>query len=555
VGIKDKLQSSAVIVAINSLSVIAFVFLALTSYHPVGYALATLSLIGLAWRIATASADATLFAQLILAAGLLTAYRHDTAALNHDVALVIAGTLIGLVIINQPTLAMIINRPAVLAANLPGYRADHGLLIAPQALYAANPVWVAALGIFAVANLNPWPLAALIAAGAAVAGIVAMQAIRIRLRGSQDEKRMRAALIKHDPAFLLHFSAPDFTEYHVEMWRPYLERIGKPWIIVVREKQSFGTLAAASAPSGVPVIYCPIISDLDAAVTPNMKAAFYVNNGMKNTHLVRFSQLKHIQLLHGDSDKASSFNPVTAMFDRIFVAGQAGIDRYEANGVLIPAQKFDIVGRPQVEEIKVSHTEIRDVAAPVVLYATTWVGVYDDANYSSLKIGEKIVAKLLERKVTVVLRPHPYTERNLSSVRHAGRLAHMLEEDRSRSGRPHVFGPTATTQMSLFDCANAVDAMISDVSGVASDFLYSEKPFALTNMLGESAEEFERSFPLSRAAYVIDSDASNLDEVLDQLLGTDPLATKRREVKTYYLGDFSEDNYADGFVQAARAYM
>ena len=52
--------------------------------------------------------------------------------------------------------------------------------------------------------------------------------------------------------------------------------------------------------------------------------------------MVRFNQLTHIQLLHGDSDKASSFNPVTAMFDRIFVAGQAAIDRYAANGVLIP---------------------------------------------------------------------------------------------------------------------------------------------------------------------------------------------------------------------------
>ena len=59
--------------------------------------------------------------------------------------------------------------------------------------------------------------------------------------------------------------------------------------------------------------------------------------------------------------------------------------------------------------------------------------------------------------------------------------------------------------MSLFDCINRADAMISDVSGVASDFLYSAKPFALTNMAApRRRDEFETSFPLAKAAYVLD---------------------------------------------------
>src|SRR5690625_5823159 len=62
--------------------------------------------------------------------------------------------------------------------------------------------------------------------------------------------------------------------------------------------------------------------------------------------------MTHVQLLHGDSDKASSFNPVTAFYDNVFVAGQAGIDRYENNGVDIPKHKFTIVGRPQVESVE-----------------------------------------------------------------------------------------------------------------------------------------------------------------------------------------------------------
>jgi hypothetical protein len=73
-------------------------------------------------------------------------------------------------------------------------------------------------------------------------------------------------------------------------------------------------------------------------------------------------------------------------------------------------------------------------------------------------------------------------------------------------------------------------------------------------MGGRTAEDFEASFPLAQAAYVIDRAGSNLDAVLDDLLRNDPLAGTRQRVRTYYLGDFPPDSYADGFVEAARRY-
>ena len=73
-------------------------------------------------------------------------------------------------------------------------------------------------------------------------------------------------------------------------------------------------------------------------------------------------------------------------------------------------------------------------------------------------------------------------------------------------------------------------------------------------MAGRAAGEFETSFPLAKAAYVIDRDASNIDPVLDDLLRDDPLVGTRQRVRTYYLGDFPPDSYADGFVEAARRY-
>jgi hypothetical protein len=532
-------------------SLVAAVGLVFTPFRAFGLALTAVAIAVIGWRAITASFGSTISAQLLLTFGAISTFSMARDG-RPPTSLAVAASALILLIVIQPTMQGIVNKPTLRVANLPAYRAARAVAIDPRLLYGINVAAIALLAAFGVAGLSAWPIAALLVLNLVAAAWVTVTARAARKHNERTVAAFHSAMELHDPRFALYFSAPANTEYHVHMWLPYLCRIGQPFVIITREAKAFVKL---SATTDVPVVFCPSVAYVDQAVTASMRACFYVNNGARNSHMVRFNQMTHIQLLHGDSDKASSFNPVTAMFDRIFVAGQAGIDRYEANGVHIPLRKFDIVGRPQVEEIAVSHDHIRDIADPVVLYATTWVGLYSDANYCSLSIGDRIVEKLLERKATVILRPHPYTSRDSVSARHLAKLHAILAEDRAKTGRPHVFGVAATTDMSVFDCVNRADAMISDVSSVASDFLYSGKPFALTNMLSETTAELEKAFPLSRAAYSVDADGGNLDAVLDDLLDADPIEPIRREVKTYYLGDFEEACYSDAFVEVARSYV
>ena len=197
------------------------------------------------------------------------------------------------------------------------------------------------------------------------------------------------ALRRHQPEFLLYFSAPPGSEYQVTMWLPYLERIGRPFMVVLREPEFLAPIAAAT---DAPVVYCPTLRAMDEALVPSLRAAFYVNHGAKNSHCIRFTQLTHVQLHHGDSDKAPSANPVSGIFDRIFVAGQAAIDRYARAGVQIPADKFVVVGRPQVESIEVRPEPARGLAHPTVLYTPTWTGHHADADYCSLPVAESAAA-------------------------------------------------------------------------------------------------------------------------------------------------------------------
>ncbi|THV43385.1 CDP-glycerol glycerophosphotransferase family protein [Glycomyces buryatensis] len=359
------------------------------------------------------------------------------------------------------------------------------------------------------------------------------------------------ALEQLDPEFMIYFAGPPNTTYQLEMWLPYFDQIDGDYFIMTRERHNLNALSRATER---PVVFVEGQGPIDLIIPESVSAVFYVNNGMKNTHLVRNPDLLHLQLLHGDSDKVSSYNPVTAMYDRIFCAGQAGIDRYANHGVRIQADKFDIVGRPQVSVLDIPRTRISDATAPTVLYAPTWTGFYEDANYCSLPLGPNLVRTLLERGATVVFRPHPYTDRDDGAKRKRIEIEELLRADAAKTGRAHAWGEKASEEMTLFDCVNAADALVCDVSAVASDWLYTEKPFAVVDARDEG-EEFAVTFPLASAAYLIDGSGSNLDQVLDELLKTDPLAAERTRAKVYYLGDFPAETYERAFVDKAEEYI
>jgi hypothetical protein len=337
------------------------------------------------------------------------------------------------------------------------------------------------------------------------------------------------------------------------MWLPYFVRIGRPFIIVTRTAPMLAQISRLCEEQGVtvPLIHRRTLRSLEEIIVDSMTAAFYVNNAARNTHLVERRELTHVWLNHGDSEKPACFNPVHAIYDLLFAAGQAGVDRYARHGVSIPAEKFRIVGRPQVELITPPRGPIGTIKQPTVLYAPTWQGPFADSRVYSLPVGRQIVEQLLAHGARVVFRAHPFNYRYPDDQKMIEDIGAVLDADREVSGRQHLWGPAAEQEMSVEDCFNASDAMVSDVSAVVSDYLHSGKPFAMVSV-GRTPEQLLVDAPAARAAYVLRDDLSNLVDVCDNLLGSDPLAAVRNETKIYYLGDFPDEGYADGFLSAAR---
>jgi hypothetical protein len=488
---------------------------------------------------------------------LATAVALSNERATERAALSACGILLGLALLAELVVSTLGEIACPYAGNLPGINVRNYPLVAERWVFTVNTAGVAlflALATVAqgVGELAIWLLLVPGIVTLLVVGTVLADAL-LRLKSRRSAERMLPqVLAAYAPTFLLYWEAPPGSLHQIAMWLPYLSRLNRPYLVVLRTPATFAeTLALAS----VPVLVRRYVSELDVLITPTLKTAFFVNTAPKNAHMVHYVGINQIQLNHGDSDKAPSYRRVFRMYDKNFVAGQAAIDRFTNNGVVVPRDAFEIVGRPQVEGVKVQEVPIAARQVPRVLYAPTWYGYLEDSRYSSLPIGAKIVQALIECGCAVIFRPHPWVWRTPSLASAARDIDELLAADAARTGRSHIFGPTAMVG-SILDTFNEVDALISDVSSVIPDFLYSEKPFALTLMVAEmTSAEFLADLPLARAGYVLASDLSNLDSVLRQLLAEDPASALRRQLKTYYLGDFPAESYADGFLRAAQKYV
>ncbi|MDR2453677.1 MAG: CDP-glycerol glycerophosphotransferase family protein [Bifidobacteriaceae bacterium] len=330
--------------------------------------------------------------------------------------------------------------------------------------------------------------------------------------------------------------------------------------------------------------------------------------------MLRYPHLTHIQLNHGDSDKVASYSPVFRAYDKDFVAGQAAIDRFKAAGLATAPGFFVIVGRPQVAGVQAARGPVGGLANPTVLYAPTWWGNTQDSNYTSLPKGPEITRALLERGCTVVFRPHPYWDKHHRTAAAREAVVDLLARDAAASGRRHVYGAAAESELSVFDCFNLSDFMVSDVSSVVNDYLFSLKPLVMMAVTATPAQ-FATDYPVAQAAYIVDyatldsapppTQSADADQAgpahpadavqtgpapggdpgsrtgaaadsaaarggaglgggggdgtlagaLDAVFGEDPLAVVRRQLETYYLGDIPRQRYVERFLEEAGKYV
>ncbi len=78
----------------------------------------------------------------------------------------------------------------------------------------------------------------------------------------------------------------------------------------------------------------------------DFRAVVYVNNGWTNFQALSFQRAVHVHVNHGESDKICMVSNQAKAYDKVFVAGQAAVDRHRAAIAWFDSSHLVRVGRP-----------------------------------------------------------------------------------------------------------------------------------------------------------------------------------------------------------------
>ncbi|GAA3580460.1 CDP-glycerol glycerophosphotransferase family protein [Microlunatus spumicola] len=295
------------------------------------------------------------------------------------------------------------------------------------------------------------------------------------------ERAERNGLVPNAAVAVFFCTGPE-NLFQLEQWRRPLEHLAatRPVFVVVDQPDTGQAVLDAGT---LPVAFAPGSGALERLVAErDVRVVLYVNQVERNFRMLRFAGPVHVQLGHGESDKAYSVSNQHKAYDLTFVGGPAGRDRL---GAALRGFDADVrtvqVGRPQLDHAYPGAPDWSRASGLRVLYAPTWEGDRPSVAYGSLvSHGVAVVEALVaEPEVRVIYRPHPRT--GLSSARHA-------EADRAvravlaRDGDRHLVDTGPYGWQWAF-----ADACVTDLSSVAYDWLATGKPLVVTEPVAAEA--------------------------------------------------------------------
>jgi hypothetical protein len=349
---------------------------------------------------------------------------------------------------------------------------------------------------------------------------------------------------------LAYFGDEPERVYQLVQWLPVLElldaheRVG----IVLQDPD---TATIVRKQTTLPVLLAANFAELrDLYAELDAKVALYCNNSTRNFDSLLETRMLHVHINHGESDKQSMASNNAKSYDRVFVAGQAAVDRYASGLLEFDTDHLVRIGRPQLDLDRVP--ALTPSARRTVLYAPTWTDA-DYNNYSSVDtIGRQIVHQTLAvPDVRLVYKPHP---RVVSSHNPGVRSAHreIVELVADAAAHDPAAGHVSLTDADILAVMPACDAMVTDVSSVGLDWLYlrTERPLFIADR-HDDPERLRLAAPVSRCADVVDSQGvSRLTELLTARLEHDELHLARIAMRHHYFDDAKAGDSTARFLDA-----
>lgn len=346
---------------------------------------------------------------------------------------------------------------------------------------------------------------------------------------------------------LLNFPGEIVNMYQVRQWYGPLEHLAQTHRVAILCYQP-STAELVAQETDLKVVLTPSYTDLREVENElNPKVILYPNQNYANYRILGLTEAEHVFICHGESDKIYMASNWVKVFNYFFVAGDASRDRLRKH-----VRNYDVdartiaIGRPQID-IEHKPPIAKLDGRITVLYSPTWEGGRRTMRYGSVAShGVGIVSSLLaDDRYRVIYRPHPRTGIHEPEFESADRqIRELISQANQSSAGLHFIDDTPFGWQ-----LDVADAMITDISAVAYDWLTTAKPLLVTRPVEPEAvmpqEGFMSELPL------LDSDrAKDTAHVIDSLL-TD--ANTRSQMTTwadYHYGDRSAGNSLSRFVGA-----
>ncbi|HEY5821307.1 MAG TPA: CDP-glycerol glycerophosphotransferase family protein [Propionibacteriaceae bacterium] len=353
-------------------------------------------------------------------------------------------------------------------------------------------------------------------------------------------------------AVAVFFATEPGNLYQFTQWQAPLEELARTrpvFVIVDRPDTGEQVLATTT----LPVAFARGSRELEDLVAErDIRVVLYVNQVEPNFRMLRFPGPVHIQIGHGESDKAGSASNQHKAYDLVFVGGAAGRDRlgHALRGFDVH-QRTVPIGRPQLDHTYPGAPDWPPGSGLRVWYAPTWEGDRASIAYGSLvSHGVSMVEALLsDPSIRVIYRPHPRTGK--ASAAHAAadaKIRGLLEA----AGDRHLVDRGGYGWQWDF-----ADACVTDISAVAYDWLATGKPLVITE---PAASAYRPASPLLDGLPLLTApDAAEVVSLLHGL-GLDPRHpahdVRLTELAHHYFGDTADRASSTRFAAAIeQAYV
>lgn len=334
---------------------------------------------------------------------------------------------------------------------------------------------------------------------------------------------------------------------HLSQWIPFFEQSDENYVVVVRNLDLYHWVRETY--DFVIVVYAKNPTNIEQLLNnlAFVKGIYYLSNTGNMIHTLRFNAYQHIFLGHGDSDKTASAHKFFRVYDEIWVAGQAHIDRFKHAGFETRHLNFVKVGRPMLANVlKHNEAEWMTRHTPKILYLPTWEGVYEEGNYSSVRISATMLTELHQRfGLSMTAKFHPTTGSRDKMLANVNKL---VSTELLKVGANFTVADKLVPVNTLISNANIY---ICDISAVVSECIAGNAPLFVYIPKDKEIKISQSDMSYEDYAYTF-SNIEELCEQLEQVLNGNDFKKEQRLKAMDYLMSVNETKNYEFFEQLKR---